>query len=155
MLIVSRKLGWRILPYLLVLIPGFMAAGWLLTAFQASGMVWFSTLVLVVHVAAAGRGATTLTYGWIIGLFMVCILARPWPEVWPADIPSNRAKLWASILLGLWFATVWLISLLATGSDKLDEQAWGGKIRMASLGGLCWLSMGLGSWLYQTDNISY
>lgn len=149
MLISSNKAGWRIFLTLCTLALGFGIEGWLLSAFQVSKPLWFLTLILLIYISNSGRGATAIAQTWTTGLFIFCILARPWPDIWPSDIPWRHAKLWASILLSLWIFTAWLIQLLAASSDRLSEQAWSRKTRIIGLGGLCWLSMGAGSLFYQ------
>jgi hypothetical protein len=97
--------------YLMALISGYVTLGWLLAAFQVSGLVWLGSLAVALHLVEAGADAIALATAWIVIVISAGAVAKAWTPIWHANLPHENAKAWAMGLLVLW---LWAV-VLAVG----------------------------------------
>lgn len=95
--------------YLLVLLFGYIATGWLLSNCNASWLTWAGTQVVTVHLAWVGFDAVALAVAWIVLLVWAGAFAMTWPQ----SIPWAGISPWAFGLAMTWIMALGLILTLA------------------------------------------
>jgi hypothetical protein len=87
---------------LLILFLGYGVAGWLLSAYHASWLIWLVVEAMIVHLAWSGTGAIALATFGIAGIIWSATLAKAWFRVVPwVGVPVWAIAIGFSWLLGM------------------------------------------------------
>lgn len=135
--------------YLLLLLGGCGAAGWLLAGFGAPGLVWLGTLGVVAHLVAAETDAIALASAWVMAIVAGGVVGKAWIPLWDSRVPHENAQRWAMVLWLLWLGAIGLVVLLARARRMLRGLGWRDRQAARAIGLLAWAALGVGWFIYQ------
>lgn len=106
---------------------GFGLAGWLLTFYQATPVIWMLTELMVSYLAWVGTGAIALSSVGAIAMIWIATLLTPQPDPL-ADISLTPAQTWALSLICSLTLALSLIFGLANTVQQFTLAGWGRRL---------------------------
>ncbi|MBW4519686.1 MAG: hypothetical protein KME16_08300 [Scytolyngbya sp. HA4215-MV1] len=94
---------------LLIVFLGYGVAGWLLSAYDASWLIWLAVEAMICHLTWVGAGAIALSTVGIVTIMWSATLANAWFH----GIPWIGASVWAIALAFSWLLGMVLMLNLA------------------------------------------
>lgn len=101
---------------------GYLGLGWLLAAFNAPFWIWCGTLLLILYLAKSGIEAVFIANLWIVIVMFFVTIFKPWPEIWPSQIPKHEIAIWATTVMILWLFWIILTVNLAFAHQRMKSQ---------------------------------
>lgn len=161
----SPKL-YKVWLYLILLILGYILAGWLLTVFQVSIWVWVITLAIILYLAKTGSEGIVLGSAGVMGIIFFGVIFRVWPKIWPRkirlqDIPvgsGTRPKpimLWPVTYILLWLFAILLVLGLAFAHKPLKFLGLNPQQCFYCLTLLSGLSLGIGVLIFKSSLFNF
>ncbi|MEM6434677.1 MAG: hypothetical protein AAF773_12620 [Cyanobacteria bacterium P01_D01_bin.115] len=128
-------------------------SGYCLSVYQAGTLAWTLTGLIILYVAATGKGGIVLANALLTMILIFFTVGTSWPTIRLAYLPLKPVQFWALSLLLLWFLGELAIFLLASYADFLSQHELKRWQRTLMLSCFSWLAMGLGNLVFNWISI--
>ncbi len=128
-------------------------SGYCLSVYQAGTFAWSLTGLIILYVAATGKGGIVLANALLTIILIFFTVGTPWSTIRLTYLPLKPVQFWALSLLLLWFLGELAILLLAFCANFLGQQELKRWQRTLMLSCFSWLAMGLGNLVFNWISI--